>query len=227
VALVEEPLAHFARHVRLGPSHEPAGGDGEDDSVGTSAGGTQQPDLVGVLHSADLTQGLGGQAEGGAREAGLETHDVERPEMVGEEEPAALGAGGQRGGHGQGRVVGLAPGGDGKQSADAGRRTTGRIPLQARHDQRGGTVGGQDEHRQPLQGHGRVAGQPAQLRSDADEQRGGPSLSQRRAGCVEALGIPGGRDHRAPDSFPAPFPAPERVANQAATTSGPSACILR
>src|SRR3972149_2795544 len=47
VALVEEPLAHFARHVRLGPSHEPAGGDGEGDSGGTSAGGTQQPALVG------------------------------------------------------------------------------------------------------------------------------------------------------------------------------------
>src|SRR3972149_5100593 len=79
--------ADKARKARSRPRGA-AGGDGEDDGVGPSAGGTQQPDLVGVLHSADLTQGLGGQAEGGAREAGLETHDVERPEMVGEEEPA-------------------------------------------------------------------------------------------------------------------------------------------
>src|SRR3989304_141836 len=56
--------------------------------------------------------------------------------------PAAPGAGGRRGGHGQRRVVGLAPGGDRQQAAGAGRRTTGRIALQARHDQRGRGPGG-------------------------------------------------------------------------------------
>ena len=41
--------------------------------------------------------------------------------------------------------------------------------LEGRNDERRQTVGGHDQHGQPLEGHGRIANEPRQIRTDREQ----------------------------------------------------------
>ena len=166
--------------VRLGPADERPGGDLVDDAVG----GLRRRGAAASTSSASLTIRSVAErpswptpnaAPGSAR---LEAEQVDRPEAVRDADrgtataatPACDEVGDDR------RAGRRSP------SRSRSRRRRGRRPraagsLEARHDERRRPGrAADDEHRQPLERHGRVAGQVAQVRPDADEQRVEPGL---------------------------------------------------
>ena len=212
VALREEPLADLARDVRFRPADERPGGDLVDDAVG----------------------GLGGEAE--------ERRPRHRPSSSGASgarswptrttRPAARpggGAGGatradprrRRGTARRPRPVRVRrrppPDPAFRSRSRSGCRPGCRPPPAGRSSSGTTSVARpgrapDDEHRQPLALVGVVAGEVAEVRPDADEQRVEPGLVRRTSGrgepCLEPLGgdrrsrrrpsSAGRRDRRAP-----------------------------
>ena len=112
--------------------------------------------------------------------------------------------------------------------------TTGRSPAAAGgHDRagvassRGATSAGlaagrDDEHRQALERHRRVAGQVAQVGPDADEERGEAGLAGEVAGGRQPVAVALGRDGRAGRRSCGRLHAARSVASHAASWRGPS-----
>ena len=224
VPLVHEPIADLVSDVSLAASAKAPRGDGLHDPVGGRSGRPQALDLVGVLDRPQLGHGLGRQPERGVGQARLEPERVDRPEVVREQEPPSAPRCECRGDQ-LGRVVRLVPGRDLDQAIGARRRCRCRHALEARHDERGRTLRRQDQHRQTLEGHGGIAGQPAELRPDADEERLRTSIPRRFPSCDHPLrkssrrdGAGATRGHRT---------APRAACIQVAITAGPSSCSLR
>ena len=95
------------------------------------------------------------------------------------------------------RIVGLLPRHD-RQVPGRGRRTRpGRRRLEQRRDERGAPAGRDDEHREALERHRRIAGQIAHVGPHADEDRGEAGLLGRRGGGCQAFAVALGRDRRA------------------------------
>ena len=192
----------------------------------------QQRDLVGVLDHPQLAQDRRGELERRVREtspgaaAGARAGEVVRDR---DPESAATAPARTIAGHERVGVLGLLPGHD-REVAGGGRRAgRGGRRLEPRDDQDGLAVGRDDQHRQPLERHRRVAGQVAQVRPDADEQRvearprrppaGARPAARRSARPGSSAGAvmrasPAGRRHR-------------RSPASAAIVAGPSSNSLR
>ena len=200
-------------------THEPPPDDGLDDPVGSRSGRAQALDLVGVLDRPQLGDGLGRQPERGTVQSRLEPERVHGPEVVREQEPAGRGIRWQGCGDAVERVVRLGPGDDLDQAALGGRRSERRRPLQARHDQGRRPIDRQHEHGQALERQRRVAGQPAELRADADEEGRSAAIADRLPRGVDALAEASRRHGHADVAHGTPAGSDS---SQRSTTPGPS-----
>ena len=192
VAFRDEPLPGLTSDVGLGPAHEPSSGNLVDHAVGGQRGPPEQLDLVGILdHAKRAGDGRGGP-ERDPRQSSLEPEQMQRPERV-VDPHARRSADRTDGPHGIRdqvvRIVGLFPGHDLRGARGDRSRTPRRIGFEAWHDQDGGAPSPDDEHRQALERHGDVAGEVAQVRANAHEERAQPLLPDQPPGRPETLDV--------------------------------------
>ena len=133
--------------------------------------------------------------------AGRSSETAMRIEPAGDAaDPAGTGSGrdpvADHAGHERVRILRLLPRHD-RQVPGRGRRTRpGRRRLEQRRDERGAPAGRDDEHREALERHRRIAGQVAHVGPHADEDRGEAGLLGERGGGCQAFAVALGRDRR-------------------------------
>ncbi len=194
MTLRDQPVAHLARDVGLRAPDEAAVGDLVDDAVGGLRRQPEEGDLVAILDDPQVPQDQGGGLEHDCGQRGLEPQQLDRPQAVGDAE--AGNPIGEQLPHAPDRVLGLLPGRD-RQPPGGGRGAGARRGgLEARDEQSDRALGGQNEHRQPLQGHRRIAGEVPEVRTDAHEEGIEASRPGSRLGTRQALDVAGGGDGR-------------------------------
>ena len=163
---------------------------GRDDPVGGLRRGPQQRDLVGVLDHPQL-------AQDGRREAEARRPARGPPGAAAGAWPASVSDTATRRRPGAGRRPPARTGSSVSshvRDLDRGPQAgLGGAALEARHDEDRRRSGAEDEHRQPLERHRLVAGQVAQVRADADEQRVEPGAVDRRHGAGQPRRVARGR----------------------------------
>jgi hypothetical protein len=182
---LEDAPAQVGRDLGLGAPDQrygtglQLGGDGVD----RRTGGTQRLDLGGVLAGPQLTEHPVGPAEGGARQRHLEVEDEAGPCPVADGQRPACDRSDEAG-HDVDGIVGLVPGPQ--------REHVGALDhpgsLEPGDHQHGVAVLGQHQHGQPLEGHGRVAGQPGQVGAHRQQQDVDALLHHLVAGPGHAFG---------------------------------------
>ena len=136
---------------------------GQGHGVDHPGGRPQRVDLGGVLLRPQRPGDPGRAQERRLRQGALQAEQERGPRPVTDRGRGGLP--GQAGDDGHG-ILRLAPGPDGEGSGallDPGR-------LERRHDQRGVPGPGQDQHGEPFQRHGRVAGEVRQVGADRQQQ---------------------------------------------------------
>ena len=196
VALGEEPLADLARDVGLRPADERPGGDLVDDAVGGRGGEAEELDLVGVLRHPQR-RGAPSSPTRTTRPAARAWRRSRWSDQSRSETPTRDGAVG----HAAARRRGDERRADPRFPSRSRSRLSTRLPAS-----RGGLLEPRhDERRRPGRAHRRrassaaraasrvVAGEVAEVRPDADEQRvearlRRPHVRPRRSRASIALG---------------------------------------
>ncbi len=225
MALVDDAPGQVGRHVGLAApgQRDLAGLEVGRDAVDGLGRPPQRRYLGCVLDRPQGPDDARGPLERRARQRGLEVEHEAGPRPVADRHPA--GRADQPGDDGD-RVFGLAPGPQGEHVGPLG--DTGR--LQLGDDQRGVAVAGQDQHGQPLERHGRVAGQVGQVRADGQQRdvdsdlgHAGPdpggALSQHRPEHTASAGHPPMSPSGSTVRWPSGNPLTSR-----SSTGLPSAC---
>ena len=228
VALGEQPLPDLARDVGLGATDQRPAGDRGDHPVGGVGGPPQQLDLVRVLAHPQRAQHRRREREARARQHPLQPEDEggaqpvrhgDRRDVGGRRDPArprAVVATRRIGSSVSSQVATVDVAGGGR-GAGPGRR--GLEPRGDQRDRR--AVGGRDhEQREPLERHGHVAGEIAQVGAHPDQQGVEPGRAAAAPRAVEPLARTVRRGRRRVIR-PAPAAAVAAVEIQAASTRSP------
>ncbi len=185
-----EPLADLARDVGLGPADESTAGDLRDDPIGGVGRLGQQRDLVGVLDDAQPAEDRRAELEPDTGQSLLEAEQVPGRQVVRDEDgqrrrirPVAAHHPRDEGV----RVIRLLPGDHRQVTRGRGRTQSRGGRLEPRRDEGRASLGRDHQHRQPLEGHRRVARQVAHVGADADQDRAiagrpPPPTARRRSG---------------------------------------------
>ena len=184
MALGEQPGRDVGGHVGLGASDEwdLAALELPGDPIGGSAGRAECIDLGRVLHHAQRADDVDGATERGAGQQREQLDEEAGPHLVADGD--GPGPSGELGGEG-GRVLGLVPD---PQREHAGLLDDARR-LEPGHEQRGLGVPRHDEHGQPFERHGVVAGQVRQVVAERQQEHVDSLLGHRLAHPVEAVEV--------------------------------------
>jgi hypothetical protein len=162
--------------------------------VGGAGRRPQRRDLVDVFDGPQRGEHLAGPDEPRVREAAHELDEEARPRLIADGRDR--GRAGQTGDEVDG-VVGLVPE---LQGEHVGTFDHSRS-FESGHDERGVAVSGHDQHREPFERHGFVAGEPRQVGPDRQEQHVDRGLGHRLTHASQPCGVPVG--HRAATVPPA------------------------
>ena len=219
VALRDEPLADLPCDIGFGPPDQAPPGDLADHAIGGLRREAQQGDLIGILDHAQVAQDRRGERVlDGGTERRLEAQQVHGQHRVGDGDASRSQVPRREGI----RVIGLIPGPDLERGLQARFRGA---PFESGDDDERVPAGRHHEDGEALERHRRIAGQVAQVGSDADEQRVQAGRA-RRGGCaLQSLGEARAGDDRAGDEGHDPISAGRP--SQAATVAGPSSNSLR
>ncbi len=177
----EDPVGDLPRQVDLATSRERRGPQRRGYFVDGPSRARQRLDLGDVLHRAQRAGHLGAARERGRRERVLEREHEAGPRPVADRDPAGAGHHARDDLH---RILVLAP----RPHHEIGPRLDARRLELGDHEHRLG-VGYDHEHREPLERHRGVAGEPRQVGSDRAQQRVDAALHHALAHASPPLGV--------------------------------------